>query len=44
MSQAYTLSFDQISAGDLLHVGGKEANLGEMPQVGSPGPLETAYR
>ncbi len=38
MSQAYTLPFDQINASDLLRVGGKGANLGEMTQAGFPVP------
>ena len=35
---AITLSFDQISATDLLRVGGKGANLGEMTRAGFPVP------
>lgn len=38
MNATFTLSFDQISAADLPHVGGKGANLGEMTRAGFPVP------
>lgn len=37
-SPTYILPFNAISAGDLAHVGGKGANLGEMARAGFPVP------
>ena len=37
-SLTYILPFSAISAGDLAHVGGKGANLGEMARAGFPVP------